>query len=319
MNCSNHTQNHPDSAHQVILLLFTVPTFFIGSALNGAALYTICCAIKQRTKPFIYMVNLVISDTLLLFSLPFKVYAFYVKEDWILKMEKSFCQFLESLCFVNNYTSILVITLICVDRYVAVRYPFNARTNSSPRTIAGICAFIWITVCICTINIYFKSQSKSCFYFISADVLRLEFIIPLGVLVLICALTMLFCSLHIIHSLNTRASETLDGCKDKCVKILLSNLFTFLICFTPYHTVLLLYSLAVNGSLSGHNCERLRLALHCTLYLANVNCCLDAIYYFYAIKELRRSQQIPDKKIQMDVCDTSVSSTVNQSRNSHSH
>ncbi|XP_072895113.1 G-protein coupled receptor 35-like [Hemitrygon akajei] len=284
--------------------------------LNGAALCMICCHIKRRTKPLIYVVSLVISDILVLFILPFKVYAFYVKGGW--KMEKTFCQFLESLSFVNTYTSILVITLICVDRYVAVVYPFNARANSSPRAIAGICAVIWIVVCLCTIQVYDKSQSGSCFYHLSPEVLDFSFVAPLEALFLLCALTMLFCALRIILTLKDRTSETEDKCTDKCIKILLSNLFTFLICFTPYHTLLLLYTLTVNGFLSAHYCELLRGATHYTLYLANVNSCLDAIYYFYAFKELRRTKQNPDKKIQMDVYDTSLGSTSIQ-RNSHAH
>ncbi|XP_062900997.1 G-protein coupled receptor 35-like [Mobula hypostoma] len=315
MNCTDHTRHNSDFSHRLIFLLFTVPTFFVGSTLNGAALCMICCHMKQRTKQFIYVVNLVISDILLLFILPFKVYAFYV-EHWT--MEKAFCRFLESLCFVNTYTSILVITLICVDRYVAVMYPFKARANLSPRTIAGICAVIWIVVCLCTIQIYANNQSDSCFYALSVEVLDLAFVAPLEALFLICALTMLFCALRIIHTLKARTSENQDRWTDKSIKILLSNMFTFLICFTPYHTLLLLYTLTVNKFLSASYCVLLRSAAHYAFYLSNVNSCLDAIYYFYAIKELRRTKQIPDKKIQMDVYDTSVGSTSLQ-QNSQIH
>ncbi|XP_032888113.1 G-protein coupled receptor 35-like [Amblyraja radiata] len=283
------------------------------------ALYTICCEVKKPTKSFIYVMNLVVSDSLLLFALPFKVYAFFVNNDWSRKMGKNFCRVLESLCFVNTYTSILVITLICVDRYVAVVHPFNARTISSPRTIAGVCAAIWIIVCSCTLHIYFTSQSESCFYHLSPRVLDIVFIAPLGVVFVVCALIMVLCSIGIVHSLRDRASDPRDRGNEKCTKVLLSNLFTFLICFTPYHAALLLYASAVNGFISEQYYECLRHALHFTLYLANVNCCLDSIYYFYAIKELRRAERVSGTAVPMEVADTSMGSTVNELRDPSSH
>ncbi|XP_069753959.1 G-protein coupled receptor 35-like [Narcine bancroftii] len=303
MNNTGNESNLDNQVDQIVLILFSVPTFFIGSALNGTALCLICSHIKLA-KPFIYLVNLIASDTLLLFSLPFKIYAYYLKDNWSRKMEMSFCQFLESLYFVNTYTSILVITVICVDRFVAVRHPFVARAKSSPRAIGGICASIWIAVGLCTIHIYFTSHSKSCFYRLSSNLLNIAFIAPFGALFFICALTMLFCSLQIIHSLNSQTSDTQKRRTDKCAKIVLSNLFTFLICFTPYHALLLLYVSAVNGYFSKQHSEWLRRALHYSLCLANVNCCLDAIYYFYAIKELQPRMQTPGKTVQPAISDS---------------
>ncbi|XP_078265929.1 G-protein coupled receptor 35-like [Rhinoraja longicauda] len=319
MSCGNSSRNDSDSAHQAVLLLFSVPTCLVGSALNGMALYTICREVKKLTKSFIYVINLVISDSLLLFALPFKVYAFYAKYDWSRKMGKSFCRFLESLCFVNTYTSILVITLICMDRYIAVAHPFNARTISSPRTIAGVCAAIWTVVCSCTVHIYFTSQSESCFYYLSPLVLDIVFIAPLGLVFVVCSLVMLFCSIRIVHSLKGGAGEAQARGNEKCTKVLLSNLFTFLICFTPYHAALLLYASAVSGLISEHYCERLRHGLHFTLYLANINSCLDSVYYFYSIKELRRAERVSGTAAQMEVGDTSMGSTVNELLDSRRH
>ncbi|XP_067898187.1 G-protein coupled receptor 35-like [Heterodontus francisci] len=311
MHCEvNGSRTQPEFTHQVVLLVFSLPTICIGLVLNGVALYIICCKIKKRTKSIIYMANLVFSDIFLLFSLPFKVYAYYVREEWRQTLGKVFCQFLESLCFVNTYASILLITMICLDRYMAIKYPFVVRAISTPMKTTLICAGIWICVCSGSIYIYFASHSESCFYNLSSNVLKMEFIGTLEILFLICAFFMIFCSVQIIHSLKVPASETQSRWADKSAKIVLSNLLTFLVCFTPYHTGLLLYSLAINDILLQSYCDHLRSALHFCLYLANVNCCLDAIYYFYGIKELCQSnsssRQTPNSSIQMGNCETLV-------------
>uniref|UniRef100_UPI00398ED6F8 G-protein coupled receptor 35-like n=1 Tax=Pristiophorus japonicus TaxID=55135 RepID=UPI00398ED6F8 len=323
MNCEG-SWNQTDLSHQVVLLVFSLPTIVVGSTLNGVALCIICYRIKARTKPLIYMANLVFSDVFLLFALPFKILAYYIREEWPRRLGKMFCQFLESLCFINTYASILLITLICVDRYIAITHPFLVNAISSPKRTAIICASIWAVVWSASIYIYFTSDSDSCFYHLAPEVLKMGFIAPLGVLFLICAFIMMFCSLHIVHRLKVQASETQVGWLElnKSAKIILSNLMTFLICFTPYQTILLLYSLTINGFLSQSYCEQLRSALHFSLYLANVNCCLDAIYYFYGIKELCQSSsgrsQLPDSNIQLGVCETLVDSTADHPLNSQS-
>ncbi|XP_041061462.1 G-protein coupled receptor 35-like [Carcharodon carcharias] len=317
MNCTINSSW--SESHQVVLLVFTVPTICIGFVLNGVALCIIWCKIKGRTKPTIYMTNLIISDIVLLFSLPFKIYAYYVGPQW--PLHKRFCQLLESLCFVNIYASILLITLICADRYVATKHPFLSRAISSPRKTAVICAGIWIFVCTGSIYIYFSSKSSSCFYHLSPGVWRMNFIAPLEILFLICAFFMMFCSLQIIRRLRVRASETRDKWADKSAKIILSNLLTFLVCFMPYHTGLLMYSLTTNGFISESYCEPLRNALHVSLYLANVNCCLDAIYYFYSIKEFcqSNSRHIPNLNTQIAICEGIADSSTDPPLNSRSH
>ncbi|GCB76077.1 hypothetical protein scyTo_0016516 [Scyliorhinus torazame] len=305
-NCS---WKAPEWSHQVVMLVFSLPTICVGLVLNGVALCLIWCKIKERTKSTIYMTNLIISDSLLLFSLPFKIYAYYVRQEW--PLARGFCQLLESFCFVNTYASILLTTLICADRYLAIKHPFLSRAITSPRKTAVICAAIWMLVCPWTSHIYLSSDSRSCFYRLSPRVWRLGFISALEVLFLTCASLMMFCSLQIIRSLKVKASESREEWADKSAKIILSNLLTFLICFTPHHTVLLLYSLATNGFLSDRYHEPLRSALQFSMYLANVNCCLDAIYYFYGIKELRQSNSrlIPNSSTQMVTCEAIADST----------
>ncbi|XP_078058455.1 lysophosphatidic acid receptor 4-like [Mustelus asterias] len=265
---------------QVIVSLIT---FVLGLVLNVAALWSLCLKFKKWTVSAIYTSNLIISDILLLFSLPFKTYA-YQTEQW--PLGPGFCNLLESLYYVNMYTSILIITLISVDRYIAIKHPFLARTFRSPKKTVIGCVVVWIIIWSCCIYIYSKKSSQNCFYNHSSSVWKLTTVAALQSVFLVTALIMIFCTAQIIRTLQrsgTLSAEKKDS--NKSVKIVLSNLLTFLVCFTPYHVGILLYFSARNCRVLSSYVVPLRNFLQVCLCLANVNCVLDALYYYFVINE----------------------------------
>uniref|UniRef100_UPI00398E5E54 G-protein coupled receptor 55-like n=1 Tax=Pristiophorus japonicus TaxID=55135 RepID=UPI00398E5E54 len=289
INCTASTSNTVDDSVKRFQLIVNPPTFIFGLVLNGIALWYLCFKFKKWTESTIYMTNLIVSDMLLLFSLPFKIYA-YQTEEWFLG--PAFCSFLESLYYVNTYASILLITFICMDRYIAIKHPFLARTFRSPKKTVIACAGVWIAVWSCSIGIYSKRNSKICFFNHSKSVWSVSNIAPVQIVFLLTALTMIFCSLQIIRTLQrSGAMKPENRSSSKSVKIVLSNLLTFLVCFTPTHVATLLYFSARKCWISQSYLVPLRNFLQICLCVANVNCVLDAIYYYLVIKEFWKSNE----------------------------
>ncbi|XP_078420647.1 G-protein coupled receptor 55-like [Cetorhinus maximus] len=289
VNCmGNNTVNMVlDSSVKRFLVIVNPPTFVLGLVLNVVALWILCFKCKKWTVSTIYMINLIISDILLLFSLPFKIYA-YQAEAWILS--PGFCNFLESLYYVNTYASMLIIMLISLDRYIAIKHPFLARTFRSLKKTVIACALVWIVVWSCCISLYIKRESANCFFKHSASVWNMPTVVTLQTIFLVTALLVVFCSIQIIRTL--KRSDSLKSEKisrSKSTKIVLSNLLTFLVCFTPYHVGILMYFLARNCWIADGYLVPLRNFLQICLCLANVNCVLDAIYYYFVINEFWKS------------------------------
>lgn len=87
----------------------------VGMVLNIVALYVFCFRTKQKTTSIIYTINLAVTDLLVNLSLPTRILLYYSGGACVT------CSYLHIFSyFVNMYCSILFLTCICVDRYLAI-------------------------------------------------------------------------------------------------------------------------------------------------------------------------------------------------------
>ncbi|XP_043557938.1 G-protein coupled receptor 55-like isoform X1 [Chiloscyllium plagiosum] len=262
-----------------------IPTFILGLIINLVALWILCIKSKKLIESTIYMINLIFSDIFLLFSLPFKIHADQMNGVW--ELGPIFCKFVESLYFVNTYGTILLITLISLDRYIAIKHPFLAQALRSPKKAIIVCTVMWICIWSASIPNYIqpdRNQKKE-ICFVNFDEFWERGIIPVSmeVIFLTSAVTVSFCSIQIIRTLRRVDEERDDMNMRTSLNIVSSNLVTFLFCFTPYHIAMLLYLLARKCYISEYLAP-LRVFLKITQCLVTINCCLDGMYYYLIIK-----------------------------------
>uniref|UniRef100_UPI00398F36C5 G-protein coupled receptor 35-like n=1 Tax=Pristiophorus japonicus TaxID=55135 RepID=UPI00398F36C5 len=279
---SNNTVNDTSNDIHLFQLVVYSPMFILGLIINSAILWMLCFKIKKWTASTIYMINLIISDISVLLSLPFKVYANYVGEGW--RLGWTFCKLLEFLYYVNTYASILLITCICMDRYIAIRYPFLARTIRSPKKTVVICIVIWIILGIESRRIYVQRILSICFS--QPPIWNMDIILFSQMVFLISAFIMVLCSIQMIRLLRTSGPEKAENdFRNKSVKIIISNVLIFFLCFTPCHVSMLLETLIQRCLISEKYWIPVHKVYQISLCLAKANCCLDAVYYYFVIKE----------------------------------
>ncbi|KFO08424.1 G-protein coupled receptor 55, partial [Balearica regulorum gibbericeps] len=264
----------------------SIPTFILGLVLNSLALSVFCCIWKKQTKTSVYMINLAFADVLLLLSLPLKLYYSNTEASGLL------CSFIESLYFVNTYGSIFIIVCITVDRYICIKHPFKGRTNQSPKCAILICFFIWAVTWLCSspMYVFHKKDDFRCFHNMSEQAWSVPLIVSLEIVGFLIPLTvMVFCSVQNIWILlkhRSQAEKNLEG--SGSLRVIIINLVVFLVCFTPVHLAICLQCLVrqhviVDCSLK----QTISLFIQVSMILANLNCCLDAIFYYFAAKEFR--------------------------------
>ncbi|KAK9401107.1 hypothetical protein NXF25_011821 [Crotalus adamanteus] len=281
MNFSNHTSEENILLAQAIIY---VPVFFIGVILNVFALRVFCCKLIKWTETRVYMTNLAITDCLFLFTLPFKIS--------IPTYMNKLCMVLEIAYFINRYMSIFLIIIIALDRYIAIRFPLQAKNIRSPLKSALVCGLFWIIIIsIVFVSTYVdKKENKTiCFqtnYRIpsvpSFAAVIWGFLIPLIVLS--------FCSVQIIKKLTRKKKIHLHEKKviQKAINIILANLTTFIICFLPLHVAyFIIYIDLINASDAKQN-----LFLNVVIILANTNCCLDAFCYYFVSQEFQEASLV---------------------------
>ncbi|XP_074045784.1 G-protein coupled receptor 35-like [Macrotis lagotis] len=280
-NCSTMRSDFSQTVTRLYLSVILV----LGTILNALALWVFCCRMRRWTETRVYMANLAGADCFLLLSLPLILYT--MSQD---HLEGFLCTVPQSIYLINNYMSIYIITAIAVDRYAAIQYPLRARMWHSPHQAAGTCALLWLLV-ICLISIptawkldgsnfcFGKSQTRGFWTIVFSLVL---FFIPLVVLI--------FCSVRILQNLfRKRAQVSVQNkrliCKALCV--VSANLMTFTVCFLPQHVALLAKLLT---EYLGASCPVLQLvitSIRVTSRLANANCCLDAMGYYFMAQEFQ--------------------------------
>uniref|UniRef100_U3I224 G protein-coupled receptor 55 n=2 Tax=Anas platyrhynchos TaxID=8839 RepID=U3I224_ANAPP len=276
----------------------SIPTFILGLPLNVLALSIFCRFWSRQTKTSVYMINLALADILLLLSLPLKLYYSTKAAPGLL------CAFIQSLYFVNTYGSIFIIVCITVDRYICIRYPFEGRANQSPKWAILVCCFIWAVTWFCSSPMYvfqekdellcFHNMSKQAWsipYIVSVEVFG--FLIPLSVIV--------FCSAQNIWILLNHKNGAKKKAEDRSsLLVIIINLVVFLVCFTPVHLAICLQCLVRQHVIVDCNLkQKISLFIQVSMMVANLNCCLDTIFYYFAVREFREKARL--KKI-IELC-----------------
>ncbi|NXC28209.1 LPAR6 protein, partial [Campylorhamphus procurvoides] len=268
------------------LIMYT-PTFSLGLLFNAMALWFLFFKVKKLSESTVYMISLIFLDTLLLFTLPFKIISYHLQDKW--NLGSVFCSTLESLYFVNMYGSILISLCICVDRYIAIRHPFTARSLRSLRKAAVVCAAVCLGTSVGTVStfqLHEKGHSiSSCFHnFSSRTWQNAGLFSTLEIIFFGSMAAMTFCTAQTIRCLRKHRDPGSPHIS-KAERILVTNLLAFLLCFTPYHVAYFVYFLVKNNIIYISFQKVLRDVLQITLCWANLNCCLDGVCYYFVLKE----------------------------------
>ncbi|NXR19944.1 GPR35 protein, partial [Cinclus mexicanus] len=272
----------------LVQLCVYIPVLVLGIVLNVLALWVFCCKLGKWTETRVYMVNLAVADCLLLFTLPFKTLSQFqhLKAD-------GWCLVLEGGYFLNRLMSIGIITIIAADRYLAIRYPLRSKALRSPLKAAFVSGFLWIVI-ICEISLIksFEDRREDDFCFekssVTPSVITLcaiitGFFIPL--------LILSFCSIQIIAELRRKKDENCHNEKRtrKAVHIVSANMAVFIICFLPLYLGHLLRFVMDSTSSDCSAIQSINNFVHFASILANTNCCLDAICYYFVNKEFKEA------------------------------
>ncbi len=294
-NCSTSNFRYPlfTSTYSIVLLF--------GLPLNSVSLWILVCRNGLRKSvPAIYMANLALSDLLFTLSLPFRI-IYFATGEW--KLGNTLCMIPGTLFAVNIYSSSLFITLISVDRMLAVVYPLRSRQLRTVPMAWVFCVIVWLIICglsVPTALNHSENEDKDCnvtrcFEKYTAKEWNNGFIILcfvtfFGILVPFCII--LGCTVAVVrqlkgYSMATSSSST-ELSKSKIVKLFLSNLLIYAICFIPFHVAFILFGLSKKNYLQGDNTLDIYFNLQTvTMCMASTNSCLDPLIYYFSSKNIQ--------------------------------
>ncbi|KAM8784727.1 G-protein coupled receptor 20 [Rhynchonycteris naso] len=247
----------------LVLMVVHGVIFLVGLVLNGLALYVFCCRTRASTPSITYTINLAVTDLLVGLSLPTRFAVFYGTRGCLP------CAFPHVFgYFLNMHCSILFLTCICVDRYLAIVQPEGSRRWRQPACARAVCACVWLVAGAVTLSVLsVTAGGRPCCRVFALTVL--EFLLPLLVISvftgrIVCALSRPGL-LRQGHQRRVRAMQ-----------LLLTVLIIFLVCFTPFHAhqvaVALWPDMPRHASL---------VVYHVAVTLSSLNSCMDPIVYCF--------------------------------------
>ncbi|XP_064164331.1 proteinase-activated receptor 1-like [Anguilla rostrata] len=270
-----------------------VLVFITSVPLNAAAIFMFLLRVRPKKPAVIYMLNLATADLLFVLLLPFKASYHFNGNDWV--YGPAMCRVVTFAFYCNMYGSVLLMTSISVDRFLAVVYPIRSLAWRCQRNAVAVCCAMWLLAVAGVMPILLSEQTMSlpelgittCHDVMDARQMQgyylyffpafscVFFFIPLIVTTA--------CYMSIIRVL-LRSSESKRSKKTRAIVTAVMVLTVFVVCFTPSNILLLTH----HAEYSKQHSDSLYSAYLVAVCIGSVNCCLDPVIYYFGSSQCRK-------------------------------
>ncbi|XP_071988783.1 proteinase-activated receptor 1-like [Engystomops pustulosus] len=254
--------------------------------LNAMAIFIFIFRVKVMKPAVVYMLNLAIADVLFVISLPFIIIYGFSGNDWLLG--EGMCRIVTAAFYCNMYCSILLMTSISVDRFLAVVYPIRSLHWRTTTRAWVVCIFIWILSISSNVPLFITNQTyvidvlntTTCHDVHSAPIIHNLHVYYNTTFISVCfffpLLATTFCYIGVIRKLSSLGSESKLK-KSRAVVLTVTVLCVFVICFGPTNIIFLIHNFGYNDIDNGF----LYFASVICTCISSISCCIDPLIYYY--------------------------------------
>ncbi|NXW64118.1 PSYR protein, partial [Eurystomus gularis] len=293
---NNTYKCHDDHALDKYLFPFVYSiVMMISIPINCISLCASCIQIKKKNELAVYIFSLSLADLLYCLILPLWIDYAWNGDNW--RHSALLCQISAFLMYMNFYTSTAFLAFISVDRYLALVHPLKLQYLRTRRFSLIVSIIVWLLESILNLVILLKKEvfNDPCNFTdhtLCYDKYPLEwwqsqinlFRICLGYLVPL--IVIVFCY-HKIYQAVRCNQATVDEEKKKVRKLILNITVTFIVCFTPYHIVLLIRSIKEPHTTDLQLLQFMYKVYRITQALTSLNCIADPILYCFVSETAR--------------------------------
>ncbi|XP_036437534.1 probable G-protein coupled receptor 132b [Colossoma macropomum] len=282
----NLTCTTPYNEDRIPLVVLYSVVLIVGLPANLATMYLTYLQVRRKNVLGIYLLSLSICDFTYLLTLP--TWAIYVNGGHRWPWSSLACQVTGYVFFTNMYISIFLLCCVSIDRYVAVVYAVESRGLRHQR----LATLVTLTICVVVglghapvfnmpegnaaigeRHCFEPSQSTATITGFNYARFCLGFFAPLAVLI--------FTNRAILA--NVRASTGLRPCqKDKVRLLAVAVVLLFMVCFGPYHIILLMRAITYHFPHLQEDCHFERCVYTpytISLGLSTINSAINPILY----------------------------------------
>ncbi|XP_034419096.1 C3a anaphylatoxin chemotactic receptor-like [Cyclopterus lumpus] len=269
-------------------------SFLVGAPGNLLVIWTILRHVKQRSHTVVLILHLAIADLLVLITLPLWIYS--LVHFWV--FGEAFCKAMVFMINACMYSSVFLITLMSVERFVAVRYPFASAGWKRKKALNKVLLALWTAAFLFSVPVIptqvvgTDSDEEHCLYRFYTSMTQELVCVLLETLV---GYILPFFILVVCYGcLCSRITQMTFKSKRKSTVLIASVVVVFAICWTPHHigNVLSLVILATDDSFpdAAENLESVRSTM---TFIAGamvfISSTVNPILYMYAARSFRSS------------------------------
>ncbi|XP_073457987.1 chemerin-like receptor 1 [Aquarana catesbeiana] len=268
--------------------------FLLGTTGNGLVIYFTAFVMK-RTVNVVWFLNLAIADFIFTSFLPVTITCVYLNH-W--PFGKFTCMLNNTILFINLYASIFLLTVISIDRFIAVVLPVWCQNHRTPKLASFVAVAVWILAFIFSLPNFifrdindaekdhvfcynnFHEDEKVAYQMQKATVIVrfiASFFIPFTIIISCYSVILL----HIQRNHMTTSS--------KPYKVVLAVILSFFICWFPYHVFSFL-KLSENYE-NKHLYYITFIGIPITSSLAYINSCINPILYVFMGRDFKQKFQ----------------------------
>ncbi|XP_002935793.1 motilin receptor [Xenopus tropicalis] len=210
---------------------------------------------EMRTTTNFYLSSMAMSDLIILLSLPFDLYRLWKSMPWI--FGGFLCRFLHFISEGCTYSTILHITALSIERYLAICFPLKSKVLITKTRVKCVIVFLWVFALLSAGPFYFVVgiaqmynitndsdtgwECRYTFYAVHSGLLNVMmwvtttyFFIPMFCLIILYGFIgkKLWKSQNSIRGRNTAQR---DKSHRQTMRILAVVVLAFIICWLPFH------------------------------------------------------------------------------------
>lgn len=291
MGVSPHTCNVPFNNSRVFLVTVYSSVCVLGLPANCLTAWLTLLQARQGHVLAVYLFCLALCELLYISTLP--LWVIYIQHGHRWPLSPWACKAAAYVFFCNLYVSILFLCCVSCDRFLAVVYALEMRGRRHQRTAILVSAAVFLLVGLVHSPVFKMEHSDTCFETLPMDRrvagyyyarFTAGFAIPLSII----AVT----NQRIFRTVQL--STSLSAAQKAKVRLLaIAVVAIFLVCFAPYHLVLLIKAAAFSYYKGAEDpvCAfeiRLYTVSVVFLSLATVNSVADPIIYVLAAELTRQ-------------------------------
>ncbi|MEQ2276237.1 hypothetical protein XENORESO_016211 [Xenotaenia resolanae] len=299
----------PYEEDRLPLLVLYIIVLVIGLPTNVLTIFLTWQQVCRKNVLGVYLWSLSLCDLTYLFTLP--LWADYVNSGHNWRWSSTACKLTGYIFFTNMYISIFLLCCISCDRYWAVSYSLESRGLRRQRHAVIITVVIVLVVAIGHTAVFTMKEGdpesfRRCFEPSQSSVKVMGFNYARFVIGFLLPLLLLVVTNRFVLANVQRSTGLQKGQKRRVCRLAVAVVLLFLICFGPYHLILLVRAIITQfPQLVETSClfeKNMYTPYTISLGLSTINSAVNPILYVLSSNNIRKECYRGLSQVRVLVC-----------------